>query len=541
MNVHRRWAAAVVVCAAGGAASGQCVLSQAGRLGAFDGRASDRFGAAAAADGDRIVIGAPDDVDVVTNAGTAHVFRRVNGRWCPEARLVPDGAAVLRRFGTGVAISGARVLVGAPDETVSGLSQAGAAYAFVFDGVAWTQQARLTAPAPSGLAAFGGAVAIDGDAAIIGAPNEGMFTGAAYFFRWNGAAWVSEGRVAAPPGDGGIGHQFGGAVAVRGGRAAIGAINARNAMSVASGAVYVHEFNGASWPFTVKLTASDGAASDRFGRSVSLGVDRLLVGAPEDDLAAGANAGSAYVFDLAGMGWTQTAKLASSLGAAGDLLGTSVSLSGDAALVGAPGDDAPAGADAGSAAVFRRESGVWAERAPIAASDAAAGDGFGTAVALAGSIAGIGAVGDDDAGADAGSAYAFDAPSVLIEDQQPPAGTELVVRRGMPAVFVVRAATGGAPTFQWHRDGGPIVDGPSPGGGTIRGATTACLTIAPAGAADSAAGIFCTVTDGCLAASTQPVSLLVVPPDCPGDASGDGVVNFADVTSVLANFSLPCP
>ena len=94
----------------------------------------------------------------------------------------------------------------------------------------------------------------------------------------------------------------------------------------------------ASLRATDKLTASDAAAGDQFGLSVSLSGDRALVGVFLDD-DNGSNSGSAYVFDLSGGTWTQTQKLTASDAAADDDFGFSVSLSGDRALIGAFGDD----------------------------------------------------------------------------------------------------------------------------------------------------------------------------------------------------------
>ncbi len=122
-----------------------------------------------------------------------------------------------------------------------------------------------------------------------------------------------------------------------------------------------------------KLTASDGAAGDWFGHSVSLSGDRALVGALFHDDPA--NSGSAYVFERQGDGsWLEVDKLTASDGAANDFFGLSASLSGDRALVGANGDSD----SNGSAYVYERQGdGSWLEVAKLTASDGAADDLFG--------------------------------------------------------------------------------------------------------------------------------------------------------------------
>ena len=104
----------------------------------------------------------------------------------------------------------------------------------------------------------------------------------------------------------------------------------------------------------------------------------------DDD--AGSSSGSAYVFVRSGTSWIQEAKLTASDAAESDLFGLSVALSGDTALVGALFDD-DAGSDSGSAYVFKRSGTSWSQQAKLTASDAAADDTFGRSVALSGDTA----------------------------------------------------------------------------------------------------------------------------------------------------------
>ncbi|MEM8488461.1 MAG: T9SS type A sorting domain-containing protein, partial [Bacteroidota bacterium] len=165
------------------------------------------------------------------------------------------------------------------------------------------------------------------------------------------------------------------------------------------------DFDGSSWTETEKLTASDGAVSDQFGYSVSLSGDRALIGVLLDD-DNGSDSGSAYVFDFDGTSWTETQKLTASDGAVSDQFGRSVSLSGDRALIGAVLDD-DNGLSSGSAYVFDFDGSSWTETEKLTASDGAVSDQFGYSVSLSGDRALIGAFGDDDNGSDSGSAYVF--------------------------------------------------------------------------------------------------------------------------------------
>jgi hypothetical protein len=128
-----------------------------------------------------------------------------------------------------------------------------------------------------------------------------------------------------------------------------------------------------------KLVAGDAAASDRFGHSVAVADGVLVAGAPYDDDASG----SAYVFvrDVIGV-WLQKQKLVASDAAAGDYFGQTVAVSDGVVVFGALGDD-HAGSDSGSAYVFVSDgNGIWSQEDKLVASDAAAGDRFGSSVAV---------------------------------------------------------------------------------------------------------------------------------------------------------------
>lgn len=173
--------------------------------------------------------------------------------------------------------------------------------------------------------------------------------------------------------------------------------------------------------------------SDQFGQSVAVDGDTIVVGSWLDNLSGGANdAGSAYVFVYAGGTWSQQAKLTASDAAANDHFGRAVAVSGDIVIVGSPNDDHAAGADAGSAYVFIRSNGVWSQQAKLTASDAAAGDEFGYSVAIDGETAVIGARFDSHAGGSlAGSAYVFIRCSGVTWTQQ----SKLTASDGTPNDF----------------------------------------------------------------------------------------------------------
>ena len=158
-----------------------------------------------------------------------------------------------------------------------------------------------------------------------------------------------------------------------------------------------------------QLIAADGAALDRFGSVVAISGDTALVGAPNDAVGANLNQGSVYVFIRSGSTWNQQAQLFASDGAAGDGFGSSVALDGDTAVIGAETDDVFANTDQGTAYVFVRSGTTWTEQAHLYANDGSARDRdfFGNAVAVQGDTAIVGAFLNDSFNVNQGSAYVF--------------------------------------------------------------------------------------------------------------------------------------
>jgi expansin (peptidoglycan-binding protein) len=164
-----------------------------------------------------------------------------------------------------------------------------------------------------------------------------------------------------------------------------------------SGSAYVYQRTGSNtWGNEFKITASDGAALNYFGVSVSISGDYLVVGAFLDD-DNGTDSGSAYVYQrTSGNTWGNETKLTASDGFDNDFFGVSVAISGNYLAVGASRDD-DNGSASGSAYVYQRTSGnTWTNETKLTASDGATGDYFGESVSISGDYLVVGAYLDDD-------------------------------------------------------------------------------------------------------------------------------------------------
>jgi len=372
---------------------------------ASDAAAGDWFGLSVAVAGDTAVVGANlEDAGGFFNTGAAYVFTRSGSSWSEQAKLVASDAAAVDRFGSSVAVSGETVVVGASHEDAGG-SDAGAAYVFTRSGSSWSEQAKLVASDAEAGDLFGRSVAVSGETVVVGAWGEdagGAGAGAAYVFTRSGGSWSEQAKLTAS--DAQANDQFGYSTAVSDETVVVGA-DAEDEGGSNAGAAYVFTRSGGSWSEQAKLTSSDTQANDRFGSYVAVSGETIVVGAWAET-TSGTSAGAAYVFTRSGGSWSEQAKLMASDAEAGDRFGSSVAVSGETVVVGASHEDA-GGSAAGAAYVFARSGGSWSEQAKLTASDATADDRFGFSVAVADETAVVGAYGEDAGGSDAGAAYIY--------------------------------------------------------------------------------------------------------------------------------------
>ena len=201
--------------------------------------------------------------------------------------------------------------------------------------------------------------------------------------------------------DGAADDKFGTSVAVSGNTVVVGAPNDDD-NGDNSGSAYVFVLNGESWSQQAKLTPDDGTEDAGFGCSVAIDGDTAIIGATSD-LENNRGPGSAYVFIRIGETWSQQAKLIPDDSMPSDMFGWSVALDNNTAIIGAYGNSAYRG----SVYVFMRVGESWTQQARIGADDTIPGDGFGYSVSLSGNSIVAGTPYDDDYGFHSGSAYVF--------------------------------------------------------------------------------------------------------------------------------------
>jgi trimeric autotransporter adhesin len=428
--------------------------------------AGDTFGFSLALSGDTLAIGARGEASAATNvnsnqadnsafyAGAVYVFVRSGITWVQQAYLKASNTGAYDAFGSSLALAGNTLVVGAPGEAsaATGIngnqgnntaSNAGAVYVFVRSGTSWMQQAYLKASNTGSGDRFGSSLALSEGTLVVGAPGEASAStgvngnqadnnadsaGAVYVFIRSGVIWIQEAYLKAS--NTGPDDLFGSSLALSGDTLAVGAPHEASASTGVNGdqvnnsadnagAVYVFARSAAIWAQQVYLKASNTGTNDRFGFSLALSIDTLIVGAPYEASAATGlngnqadnsafNAGAVYAFVRFGSTWAQQAYLKASNTEIFDNFGDSLALSRDTLAVGAFGEDSSStGVDgnqldngatgAGATYVFVRSGTAWAQKAYLKASNTDAEDLFGSSLALSGDTLVIGATNEASA------------------------------------------------------------------------------------------------------------------------------------------------
>ncbi len=349
---------------------------------------NNTFGFSVSISGDVAIVGAINDY-----GGSTYVFDAATGE--QVHKLIADDVVSQDNFGYSVSISGDIAIVGARYDDDAGFNSGGA---YLFNVTTGAQLHKLTAADGAALDNFGNSVSISGDAAIVGAhadDDAGEYSGSAYVFD----ATTGEQLHKLTADDASASDWFGRSVSISGNIAIIGSLRDNHAGGYDAGSAYIYDTTtGAQLR---KLTAEDAAAWDIFGTSVSISGDIAIIGASGDD-DGGDSSGSAYLFNVTT--GEQLHKLTADDTAALDYFGGSVSISGDVAIIGAPGDVYETDI-LGSVYLFDVTTGEQLQK--LTADDAAVDDWFGYSVSISGDIAVVGAAMDDDGGDGSGSAYLF--------------------------------------------------------------------------------------------------------------------------------------
>jgi hypothetical protein len=401
---------------------------------------NEYFGASVAVAGESVAIGAPGATasGLAARGDFAHYTLTPQGPFLRPHTPVSGGEAN-DNLGASVAASGDWVVVGEPNFVNAGIHPGTGGVAVYKSGVL-----QETLRSTSGNEHFGTSVAVWGNYLVVGAPDfsapGAASVGRAYLYDLGSANPTVPLKTLVNPKPVPNGR-FGTSVAILGNTVLVGFPGDTNMKAEAIGSVTVFDITNVNNPQSYSITSPGPAANEQFGASVALSLSNgsylALIGAPGNG-KGGVNAGSAYLMDLGTYTWRL--KLYDPAQRAWDGFGWSVAIAGNNVLVGAPGDSTKAVA-AGRAYLYDDAATTTSPRLTLDNPFPHAWDGFGSAVAVpvSGKYAVVGAPFDDTGATDAGAAYVFDLRPNPPPGPEPEPGPQPMPAAPAPAVRPIAA------------------------------------------------------------------------------------------------------
>ncbi len=234
------------------------------KLLASDGAVDKYFGTAVSIYGNYAVVGAIGDDYNGFNTGSVYIFHYDGSSWTEQQKISASDGVASDNFGDAVSINNDYIVVGAYGDDNNGASS-GSIYIFHYDGSSWIEQQRILANDGAANDVFGCSVSIDGNYIAVGASgdeNTWRRSGSVYIYNYDGSNWVFQQKITAS--DAFQDDFFGVSVSLSGNRVLVGSYGDDD-NGVNSGSAYFYKFNGTGWIEEQKITASDGDSTKQSG------------------------------------------------------------------------------------------------------------------------------------------------------------------------------------------------------------------------------------------------------------------------------------
>ncbi len=342
---------------------------QVARLAARDSATGDYFGGSVAISGDYAIVGSPNKkINQNIAQGASYVFRRSGSAWVLDTVLAKPGGLSYEDFGWSVGVcafntGGPGIAIGVPYSDAGGPDR-GEVYCYKKTGTLWSFVQNIIPTDLFNADYYGSTIAMDTDYVAIGATGQDnnlyayADAGAAYVYAFGGGVWNFQQKLQGTT----VRGQFGFALSLSSNKLAVGAPWATT-YSNTSSSVYIYTRTGSTWTNTTSMfiynfevvpnagqiqpvsgTTSISIANLTFGISLSLAGNTLLIGASGGtDYPNGGSSyysdriGSVYIYkNFSGNNYTRTDIIQSEFPGNGDLFGQTVSISGNAYIIGSP-------------------------------------------------------------------------------------------------------------------------------------------------------------------------------------------------------------
>lgn len=370
-----------------------------------DGAMNDYFGISTSISGDYAVIGSPfSDINGISNQGAVYVFKKSNGSWSFEQKLINPLGNANDLFGFSVDIENNDIVVGAVNAQVSG-TQRGSAYVFHQESGNWALVQELMPIRAQMNEGHGFSVAIKNDFIVVGAPYIEQASGGVNVYHRSGSSWVVEDRIITS--DGMIGDNFGNSVDIYNDIIAIGAYNDDIGTQTNQGSAYLFQRNtNGTWSQLKKVFSSNGQSNDNFGQAVAINNDYLVVGAPSSDVGASTNQGTVYVYyrNSSTSSWNEEHKINILNGQSNQYIGGSLCVEGNNILFGGR-NDSKSSNNLGVAYYYSLKGGEWTYIKQFLEPSGGNNYGFGSSISISNSNVIIGAGANSNVNVAQGAIY----------------------------------------------------------------------------------------------------------------------------------------
>jgi hypothetical protein len=337
-----------------------------------------------------LVAGASIDHSVSgeTYSGNAYLLVKTVDGWKQKNVFYNPTPENMESFGVSSGIHNSSIIIGASNAAVSG-SRKGEAYIYTYDSASNILSSPVTLTANDGAEGdyYGRSVGIHGDYAVVGASGKSVAgfssSGGVYIYKKNAGTWSHFGFLS--PAERNSADLFGFKVSISGNWLAVSATGAAVNGTIAAGKVYLYQANanGTAFIYHSTLTAPAPMPSGRYGHSLSISGDTLVVGEIQQTGFDGTQStGKVYVYERNGNSWNLHGALSPADGQKGDAFGFSVHFNNSKIVVGAPYATVNGVMGRGKAYVFELENGTWLQQAILSSGQNGFQDFFGWAVAI---------------------------------------------------------------------------------------------------------------------------------------------------------------
>jgi hypothetical protein len=325
--------------------------------------------------------------------------------------IVDDSAKLENRFGTSVSILGNFAVIGSPNDKIGSNTQQGSASIYQLINGEWVFKQKIIDGSGAPYDNFGTSVSISPTHIVIGAANDDVGTnidqGSVIIFQMSAGIWVQMQKIIESTGAY-TADRFGKSVSISGNFIIVGTPQSDIGANIDQGSASIYQLSSGVWIFLQKLTDLSGAAGDVFGSSVSLFGNYAVVGIPNDEVGTNAGQGSVNIYQLISGSWVFTQNLTDVFGAPNDAYGFSLSVSNNFLVVGTPYNDEGSNSNQGLAVIYQLKNGTWSVMQRIIDETNNSSNYFGCSVSISGNYIIVGSYGNDiGTNQDQGSAYIY--------------------------------------------------------------------------------------------------------------------------------------